>query len=986
MKSTQRLFAAGLLLALPNLALTQALAANDGSDVVQTVAEDSKQAEVEAPENAKPVWSFENSDIEVDDGYVFGQLDNGMRYILRQNGTPEGTVLVRMRISSGSLEETASERGLSHFLEHMAFNGSTNISEGEMIKLLEREGLAFGADTNAATGLETVTYSLDLPRNDEALLDTALMLMRETASELTIAEDAVERERGVIQAELRVRRNFAQRAQEDMLEFLAPDARFPKRFPGGTDEVIANATAAQIRALYERTYTPFNTTIVIVGDYPVEAIEAKLRAQFSDWAGGPGPKQPQTGPFDTERDGQTDIYLDPALDETTMLVAYNPWIDEPDTVANRNKQGLRAIGYAIVNRRLARLASGEDAPFRGAGFGTNNLFEDARETSLTINTADGEWKKGTLAAVRELHQAMTYGFTEAEIKEQLASLRTSRENAVKSAETRSNGAYVGGALRLVGRDRVPTTPAYRLAQLEAFERLVTPTSVFNAMREHSATFDNPLIRFQGRNAPEGGEESLRTAFAEAMALPIAAPEDNGPIVFGYDDFGTPGEVVEDSVEDKLGIRQIRFANGVRLNLKKTDIREDRISVRVSLDGGDLLVTKDDPLKIFLASSITAGGLGKHNIDELQSALAGKSVGFGFSNGTDSFNLSGGTTPRDLDLQLKVLAALLTDPGYRPEGVARVRVGIDNLFQSLDSTPGQVLGIQQGRILSDNDPRFAFPTKEEFYAKDFESLEAAIGDRRRNGALEVALVGDLDEDAAIAAVAATFGALPEREAEFLPREEARIRAFTKDRSVRELTHAGEPDKAIIRRVWPTTDNRDLKESISLRLLARMVNISLTDRLREDLGKAYSPTADANSSRHFRNYGTLSLTASIDVEEINPTSEAIDKVIADLLGAGINADLVQRARKPYLENIDNALKSLGGWMGLVSRAQSQPQYIDRFLSASGIAEALTPEDLQATARKYLQSDDAVTIIVAPQGPSTCEGETGCATPATSTPTAE
>jgi zinc protease len=155
--------AAGLLLALSPLAFTTALAAQDAP-----------AAEV-AAEPPAPVWPFETSDVPVDPGYTFGRLDNGMRYIIRRNATPAGTALVRMRIDSGALEETDSERGLSHYLEHMAFNGSTGIPEGEMIKLLEREGLAFGPDTNASTGFEAITYLLNLPRNDEALLGTALM-------------------------------------------------------------------------------------------------------------------------------------------------------------------------------------------------------------------------------------------------------------------------------------------------------------------------------------------------------------------------------------------------------------------------------------------------------------------------------------------------------------------------------------------------------------------------------------------------------------------------------------------------------------------------------------------------------------------------------------------------------------------------------------------------------------------------------------------
>ena len=191
------------------------------------VAQDTSTIQLSASESDAVVWAFEESDLTVDPGFVFGQLENGMRYILRENSTPEGTALVRFYVGAGALDETDSERGLAHFVEHMAFNGTTNIPEGEMVKLLEREGLAFGADTNASTGFDATTYMLNLPRNDESLLDTALMLMRETASEMIIAPDAVNRERGIILAERRDRRNFSYKETEDRLAFNAPDARFP---------------------------------------------------------------------------------------------------------------------------------------------------------------------------------------------------------------------------------------------------------------------------------------------------------------------------------------------------------------------------------------------------------------------------------------------------------------------------------------------------------------------------------------------------------------------------------------------------------------------------------------------------------------------------------------------------------------------------------------------------------------------------------------
>ncbi|MEM8726697.1 MAG: insulinase family protein, partial [Pseudomonadota bacterium] len=586
--------------------------------------------------------------------------------------------------------------------------------------------------------------------------------------------------------------------------------------PIGTLDVLENATAADLRDFYERTYVPANTVVVIAGDFPAALVEAKIKEVFANWEAAPDPAEPVSGPIAIEREPATDIYTDPALSESVSIVSLSDWQDRPDTIANRDEAILRGIGYRIIGRRLSRLARGENAPFRGANFASSDIFEDARSTGISISSADGEWEKGVIAAVREVRQALEFGFTQAEVTEQVANLRTGLENAVASADTRTNGGFVNAALRLVSSERIPTDPAWRLKRFEALAPSITPEAIYEALLADVPSLDAPLIRFQGRTPPEGGAEALRAAFAAGMAAEIAAPLDNGSAEFAYTDFGTPGEVVSESIDERLGIRMIRFANGVRLNLKQTDIRKDRVSYRLSLDGGTLLNTAEDPLRTAMVSVLATGGLGQHSQDELQTVLAGRSVGFSISSGADAFRMGGSTTPRDLELQMQVLAAALTDPGYRAEGEERYAKNIENYFANLDATPSRALNNRLGGIISDNDPRFSLQSQEAYLERSFDRLETDIGDRLASGAIELALVGDFDPDTAIAAVAKTLGALPMREAEFQPREDARIRTFTADRSVRTLTHTGEADQALVRMLWPTTDDSDLAETLRLSL--------------------------------------------------------------------------------------------------------------------------------------------------------------------------
>lgn len=919
-----------------------------------------------AAEDGDPTWAFEESDIPVDPGFVFGQLDNGMRYVIRRNDVPEGQGLVRMHIETGAIDEREGESGYAHYLEHMAFNGSTNVPEGEMIKLLERKGLAFGADTNAQTGYDHTRYKLDLPNTNEDLLDTALMLMRETAGELTFAPEAVDRERGVMLAEKRDRNNFAYRNGRDGLEFAYPGSRLSRNEIAGTVEDLNNATPDSLRAFWMREYVPNATTLIVVGDFDPAMVEDKIKAMFSDWQRSGDVDMAEFGPVDPARAGLTDIYVDPSLPEIVSFSRHGAYVEEVDTIAQRKENTLRGIGYGIIARRIARIARSEDPPFRGAGFSTSDVFDAGRTTTLVVQTVDGEWQRGVDALIAEYSRAMAFGFTEAEIAEQVANRRNGLESAAANQNTRSNAALNGAAIALVQSEIVPSEPADGLARFETFADDITPDMVLAALKRDAVALDDPLIRFVGKAAPEGGEAALREAWNTAIARAPEPLEDAEVLVWPYTDFGTPGTVVADTQTEELEIRTLRFANGVMLNLKQTDIVDDQILIQMNVDGGSLLDTKEDPLKTQLVGLIPQGGLGELTLDELQSALAGKSVGNAFGLTSDTFSSYVGTKPRDLELQLQLLAAYLVDPGLRSDPVERFRAGLDDIFARRYATPGAAYGTEIGRILSDDDPRFTAPEQDALMALDFEKLQAAIGDRLANGAIEIGVVGDFEPQAVIDAVAATFGALPEREAEFRDEFGDRERSFTARRGPVRIEHEGEADQAQLRFLWPTTDDSDYERDVRLTLLARVVDIVLTDTLREELGQAYSPFAGSSTSRIYPGYGTFLAGASLELAQLEAGREAIVAAIEGLRAAPIDEDLLQRARQPLLESYDNALKTNGSWMGLVADAQRNPRDRERFLKGKDVALAVTGEELQALAIAYLDPARAVQVEVVP-GPS-------------------
>lgn len=917
-------------------------------------------AAVNPQSDAAKAWNFAASDIDVDPNVIFGVLPNGMKYALLKNSTPKDSVVLRMRFDVGSFAEAEDQRGLAHFLEHMVFNGSTNVPEGEMVKLLERKGLAFGADTNASTGFDSTTYKLDLPNASDDLIDTGLMLMRETASEVTIDPEAMDRERGIILSERRARDTYQLRNLVAQLGFQMEGMTVANRLPIGTEEVIRTASADRMRDLYDRYYRPERATLVMVGDFDPAAVEAKIKARFADWQGrGPAGADPALGTLDYARPAAAASFIDPAIQDSVAITAFRPWRDEPDTRAKRARTLAEDVGEAIVSRRLAKIALGEDAPILSGSLSDAAGWKVFDQVTVGAVAKQGAWQDALALVEQEWRRAVEHGFTQAEVDEQLANRRTALKNAVAGVTTRRSAALADALVSAAKGDFVFTRPETSQALFEAAAPSLSADVVSAAFRARMEGISAPLAWVTAKQPIAGGDAAILAALEASRQIAVAAPAVAESGAFAYQHFGAPGRVVSDDRVADLDIRRIRFANNVMLNIKRTDFQKDRVYLGLRVDGGNLLATRDDPTRVALAGSLSLGGLEAHGLDDLRTILAGKTVSASFGSGTDSFGGSALTSPEDFALQARLMAAFLVHPGYRPEGLALIRRYLPQQYAANDATPAAVLSRDTAGILANDDPRAVTPPLETLMARDWDQLRAAIGDSLQHGAIEIGVVGDIDEQAAIDAIAASFGALPERRAAFDPRTEARVRDYAADRSERTLVHKGPAEQAEIRVYWPARDDSDLAEAMRLNLLGRVMRLMLTEELRERLGESYSPGAGASLSDEYPGYGHLYASSNVDARHIATTRAAIFAMAKELRDAPVDADLLDRARRPLVEAMVKARRENSYWLPYVMEATSDAARLDR--SRGGIAEveAATAEELQALARHYLTDDKALVI---------------------------
>lgn len=903
------------------------------------------------------------TDFKADPLVTYGTLPNGVRYAIKRWEQPDNEVAIRVRFAVGSLAETDEQAGLAHFLEHMAFNGSTNVPENEFDRMLAREGLAFGPDTNAYTSFDETVYQLDMPNAEK--LPLGLMLMRETASNLLLAPEAIDRERGVIVSEERARASPGFKQFEAWFAHAFPGTRMITRMPIGDMDVVHNAPRERFEELYRGFYTPERTFVVVVGDIDPTAAQAEIAKAFGDWAPTtPGLPDPDLGTLQPTA-GKITLHVDGQLGTSVSLGVSRPFVDRPDTSANRRDSLLRSVAHAALNTRLERIARRPESPFNGASASFGGWFNTAEIAQLEGSAKDDSRWAETLAVMDvELRKALTYGFTQDELTVVMANVRESYARAVQQDASRRSPSIAMSILSSFGSDSVYTDNASDLAWLDSVKDSVTPDAVLAALRGMWGT-ELPHL-FVSTAAPiEGGEATVRSAFEAARAQPVAAEQAVVTRAWDYTDFGTPGTVVSSETIEDLGVTNIRFANNVRLVVRPSNFEPGRVRVAVRIGEGSLTLTGANPVMQALAinSAFSAGGLGRFDADELERTLAGRTISTGFNVGDADFGFGASTTPQDLLLQMQVFAAFTTDAAWRPEGFERLRSFKDALYRQIRSTPGSVWGLEAGLVLGSNNPRAAFPTPEQFSAQTLEEARAPVDAALRSGAIEVVIVGDTTVETATDVVARTFGALPTRaEAPARHPETERV-VFTPGRGTTTLTHDGRADQALGMIYWPMRDYGDGAEVRAIRLVEQILQLKLTEVIREEVGSTYSPGTVWSPSTVNPGYGYLGAVMELKPDDVDPMIARVEAIAADLAAGNIDEDLFRRARTPLLADIIETRANNPWWISWLSGSSFNPVRLDIIRNGQQHYEQVTLEQVKALARQYLDPSKARIVRILP-----------------------
>ncbi|MSU24414.1 MAG: insulinase family protein [Opitutus sp.] len=911
-------------------------------------------------------FAHESSDLKPDPTARFGTLPNGLRYVVRPNQEPKNRASIRLLVEAGAFHETDDQNGLAHFLEHMAFNGSEHYKPGTLVEFFQRMGMNFGGDTNANTTEERTLYMLELPKTDAPTLAEGLRVLSDYASGLLLLPEEIDKERGVILSEKRDGDSVDYRTYLAQVGFVLGTTRVPSRTVIGLTEIIQQSQRDRFVDFWNTWYRPERMSVVVVGDIDPAAVEKQIVAGFSAvTARGPARPEPALGRVEVFEGVRSQFHAEPEAPATTVEISsVTPYAFEPDNAARRIQHLPRNLAIAMLNRRFSVLAKKENAPFSSASAGVGEGYNLYRAADIDVTCKPEQWQAALAVGEQELRRALDHGFQPSELKEAVANQLNGLDQAAKGAITRHSDALATQIAQGILDRRVFLTPADNQALLKPALEKITVADCVAALRAAYATKGRYVLVAGNAKIPGDAAAVLTAAYDAAHAVPVAAPATETAAVWGYASFGEPGKVTKREHVDDLDLTLVTFANGVRLNLKKTDFEANRI--RLSARVGTGSITQPPALRGLtqLASgTFVAGGLGKHSVDDLRRILAGKNASVSFGASTDAFVLSGGTTKDDLLLALQLLAARLTDPGYRPEALRQSQKGFEQAYLSFEHTFDGPLAMDIANLLASGDPRFGLPTKDVMMARNLDETRAWLTPELTHGAIELALVGDLDLDATIDAVAQTLGALPARgprpELAALRQVKFPAQPFAKDYRIET-----EIPRGLIRVYWPTTDGIAAPRARRLNLLGNIINDRLRVKIREETAAAYSPFAGSFSSDTFPGYGYFLSHVEVDPPTAAKVTELIVTIGDDLAKSGVSPDELTRAREPIMTQLKQSLRDNGYWLSSVlARAQERPETLDWCRNRLADMESITSAELSVLAKNYLGRERVSHITVLP-----------------------
>ncbi len=902
--------------------------------------------------------------IPLDSAVLFGKLPNGFTYYIRKNVEPKNRVTMYLANKVGSILENDNQQGLAHFMEHMSFNGTKHFPKNELVSYLQKAGVRFGSDLNAFTSFDETVYQLPIPTDNPELLQGGFQIMRDWAQDATLDSLEIEKERGVILEEKRLGKNAQQRMQYKYLPIILNQSRYSNRLPIGTEEVLKNFTPATIRSFKSDWYRPDLQALIVVGDIDVKATEKTIKDLFSSLKSPskPRPRIEYTVPL--LQKNQFCVATDKEFPVTVIQV----FIKHPEskliTTDDYRKSILRSMYNRIIGARIGELSKQAVPPFIQGGSSIGGFISNIDVATSLVVGKPGELEKGFKAVWTEVERAKRFGFTQTELDRAKEGLLQNIESSYKERDKTKSDNYVNEYLNLFLKKEASPGISYEYKFYKDNLGGITLAEVNEVVKKYLIDVNRDIIIL-------GPEKEAATLPTEAIVNQWVSDVQKSEITAYIDNVSdkpllakkpVAGKVVSEKKIEGIGLVELTLSNGVKVELKPTNFKNDEVNFYAFSPGGSSLYSDAEYESAARASSlINYSGVAEYSSIQLSKYLTGKKVRVSPYISERSEGISGGAAPKDLETALQLVYLYFAQPRKDVE----VYKGVINQERASlvnrSNDPATVFSDTVSAVLGNYNIRRMGPSAEKLDKINLDRAFEIYKDRFADASdFTFTFVGNFEVEKLKPLIELYLGGLPSTKRVESARD---LGIHIPTGKLQKQVFKGQEQKSTVRLAFSGVYQYNETENNLLDALSGVLNIKLIERLREDESGVYGVGSRVSYNKYPDNRYSFSISFGCSPDNVEKLiGSVIDEIkkIRDNGPLQIDVDKVQAEDRRVTEV---QLKENGFWLGYLAGQFQNNENPEQILSYEESLKKITQEALKVAANKYLNGDNFVRLVLYP-----------------------
>lgn len=901
----------------------------------------------------------------------YGKLSNGLTYYIRHNELPKERADFYIAQNVGSILEEENQRGLAHFLEHMAFDGSLHFPNNGMDKYIERVGMRNGENFNAYTSFDETVYMVtNAPVRTAGVVDSCLLILHDWSGFLSLTDSAIQKERGVIREEWRTRQDAQTRLWEQQLPKLFPGSRYANRMPIGTIEVIEGFQPEDLRTYYRKWYRPDQQAIIVVGDIDVDQVEESLKRTFADVPAPVNPAKREQMPVYDNEEPLVSIATDKEAANTTLYLFYkhdNLPLERRGTLEGMLINYFQQIAASIMTERFDELLHQANPPFIYAEAYDSDIFMIAKTKGAWTSAAlvkEGEIDSTLFALVKETNRVKQYGFTASEYERARINVLKGYESLFNERDNQKNSAYVQEYVSHFTEGGFIPGIEMTYTLMNQLAQQVDVTQVNHYVQQMIGD-RNIVISLTGPEK-EGvrypTEEELLRLFQKANSLPVepyAETVSNEPLI---PNLPVPGKIVETQAGDRFDATVLTLSNGVKVVLKPTSFKKDEIRMTATSPGGSSLYGVEDiyNLKVF-NDVIEIGGLGNFSVTDLSKRLAGKKVSCALSLSLDAENVNGMAAPADLKSLFELIYLAFTAPRVDAEAYASYVNRMKAQLQNSELNPMVIFSDSLTSTAYANHPRALRMRAADVDRIDYRRI-MEIRDERFSDASDFvfSFVGNIELDSIRPLIEQYLATLPstKRVERANPAEVPEMR---RGEIHNVFSQPMEIPKVTVLHLYHGMMPYDLEHKILATMTKQILDLIYYEQVREAEGGTYGVGCSLNLSAFPEGRTTLQIYFDTDPAKWERMGEIIQQALRQLAAEGPKAADFQKTQDNLLKRFAEVTQENSYWLDVLDDYYYKG--FDLNSTYEQLVRSMTPAKIQVFVQQLLEQGNHIEVVMKP-----------------------